>query len=319
MNPHTSAPAKTAGRQRRLAAVARWIALIVCLAHAHGAPAADPPAGATPTMEGVTVEGRRHLEQEASHYVRSVLVHEMYDSLVRWNVQVCPLVAGLPKDKGEFILWRISQVANAAHAPLGGEHCQANLFVIVTPEPDLLLSRWWRRNPRLYDITDGMGHVKGFLHDPRPIRGWYNVAFTDSDGGPASAASVAALSDNIFIDVPVITGRVGSRLHYTAVRELSSVIIVADERRISQLNIGQVSDYVAMIALAQVRPDADIADTPSILKLFREPASPPQGLSAWDQALLYGLYNTGQRSVLQSSAIVTRMMERIASSQDGPR
>jgi hypothetical protein len=275
-------------------------------------------------MDNITIEARKRLQQEASHYVRSVVVHYMYTSLVRWNTPVCPLVAGLPKDRGEFILWRISQVASAAHVPLAGEHCNANMFVIVTPVPDELLERWWRKNPRLYDTHSGMGHVNDFLHDKHPIRSWYNASFTDAAGAPVTSDSVLAslgggMGTSIFMGVPESREYRATRLQYNAVQSLSSVIIMVDERRIADFNLAQVGDYVALLGLAEIQPDAALGDTPSILRLFRHPDSLPPGLSAWDEALLYGLYNTGQQNVMQASSIVVKMTDRIGAAGEQGR
>jgi hypothetical protein len=82
--------------------------------------------------------------------------------------------------------------------------------------------------------------------------------------------------------------------------------------RTQDLNVGQLADYVAMVGLAEIRVDADLGETPTILQLFQESKNPPQGLSAWDQAFLYSLYNTRQASVLQASSIKTSMLKRIA-------
>jgi hypothetical protein len=55
-------------------------------------------------------------------------------------------VAGLNKQQGEFVLARLSEIAKTAGAPLGAETCKPNLYVIVTPDPELLLKQWWRRD-----------------------------------------------------------------------------------------------------------------------------------------------------------------------------
>ena len=85
----------------------------------------------------------------------------------------------------------------------------------------------------------------------------------------------------------------------------------ADGSRVAQLNMGQLADYVSMVGLAQIRLDANTGTAPTILGLFRESDSPPQGLSVWDRSFLEGLYSTDQSSVLQVSAIKARMVEQI--------
>src|SRR6202000_2554054 len=89
---------------------------------------------------------------------------------------------GLPSERGEFILARVSQVATAAHAPLAGEHCKPNFFIVVTSQPDLLLQKWVRRDPRMVNTCNGGGYLREFLHSRGPVRVWYNAEFRTRDG-----------------------------------------------------------------------------------------------------------------------------------------
>jgi hypothetical protein len=45
--------------------------------------------------------------------------------------------------------------------------------------------------------------------------------------------------------------------------------------------------------------------------LFRD-GTPPRGLTRWDKALLYSLYNTGHSDKLQVSEMESAMVKRIA-------
>jgi len=101
-------------------------------------------------------------------------------------------------------------------------------------------------------------------------------------------------------------------LIYGAVRALSAVVIVVDAARVAHLNMGQLADYVSMVGLAQIRPDADTGTAPTILGLFLQSDSPPQALSLWDRSFLRSLYETDQSSVLQVNAIAARMVDQIA-------
>lgn len=301
------------------AALAALAAFAALAAPAVAQPVSSPPVqpvAESPAQPTITVEARRLLQRQVDHYVSTVVIHYQQDSLVRWHVPVCPLAAGLPSERGEFLLWRISQIARTAHVALAGEHCKANFYVIVTPQPDLLLQKWLRRNPTMYNTSNGMAGINSFLHSKRPVRCWYNTEFRGSDGRSASADAVAAgLSGSglEMVRAPVMRAGAFSRLTYGALQSLSSVIIVVDLNRVQQLNIGQLADYVALSGLAEVRPDAELGDAPSILRLFQDSdASPPPGMSAWDEAFLYSLYNTSQASVMQASSIKTSMLQRIA-------
>jgi hypothetical protein len=290
---------------------------------AHSAEVSASPESSTKNAQGesrremdtVTVEAtrERELKRQISHFVSSFDVTYLNDSLQRWNTPICPLVAGLASEAGEFILARLSQVARDAHAPLAPEHCRPNLYVVVTNEPDLLIEKWVRRDRRSFNTCSGYGYIREFLHSRRPIRVLYNAALRSSDGAnrDLGALYVAGWRLDFSLNSCTSAGVAGTRLSYGAVQSLSSVIIVVDSARIAHLNIGQLADYVSMVGLAEIRLDGDTGTAPSVLGLFRQSDSPPQGLSLWDRSFLDGLYSTDQASVLQVSALKTRMFQQI--------
>jgi hypothetical protein len=234
-------------------------------------------------LDTVTVEGqreRKEVEREVNEFVLAVAVRSLHDSLSRWNTPVCPLVAGLPKEQGEFVLARLSQIAREAKAPLAGEHCKANFYIVVTPQPEVLLKKWQARDRRMFDTRNGMGHVRRFLDDPRAVRVWYNVGFASTDGKPITSDSLAgALVGTAFgmnlqlASIPTNTVSMATRLSYSAVRSLSSVIVVVDANHVQELSFGQLADYVGMVGLAEVNQDAEVGPVPTILRLSSEPRS----------------------------------------------
>jgi hypothetical protein len=277
-------------------------------------------------LDTVTVEAqreRKEVEREVNEFVLAVAVRSLHDSLSRWNTPICPLVAGLPKEQGEFVLARLSQIATEAKAPLAGERCTANFFIVVTPQPELLLNKWWARDRRMFDTRNGLGGVRTFLDTPRAVRVWYNVGFASADGKPITSASLAgalvgtSLGLNLqMANVPTVQVSTGTRLRYSAVRSLSSVIVVVDANRVQGLNFGQLADYVGMVGLAEVHQDAEVGPVPTILRLFRTSPDPPQGLSAWDQAFLSSLYGAEQASVMEESRIKRSMVSTLAPSPE---
>src|SRR5450631_3761667 len=68
----------------------------------------------------VTVEGQRNradLQRKVNTFLSSVIVHHHDWSFARWDQAVCPLVASLSHDEGEFMLTRLSAIVRAAGAP----------------------------------------------------------------------------------------------------------------------------------------------------------------------------------------------------------
>jgi hypothetical protein len=258
-------------------------------------------------LETVTVEARRQrelLERQLSTFVSSITIHSGNDSLARWQVPVCPLVAGLPFEQGEFVLKRVSQVASEAGIPLAPEGCDPNLLVVMTPEPEALLWKWWDRNHRLFNRDRGVGETKHKIRTDLPVRIFYNACNV-----APGLAKTFELSGQPLCG----TGTLGSRLDWNTVRVIYSVIAVVDLEQSKALGIGQLSDYVAMITLAQIRPQPELGAAPTILRLFHETdAARPHGLSAWDRTFLKSLYETNPANTMQISQIKTRMKEEIA-------
>lgn len=281
--------------------------------------AAAEAGGSDARLPKVTIEAAREqaLRRKVHQFLAAVIVRPSDETLLRWNAPVCPLVAGLPKALGEFILRRISRAALDARAPLAGKVCRPNLYVVATGEPDLFLKKWWARNPRMYDRRQGLIPLRRFLESSRPVRVWYNGALGCGDGGAVipgeSALTFAEANGSSFSPgAATCTDGIDTHLSYADTQSFSSVIIVIDLRRLKQTNIGQLADYIALIGLADVRLGADSGAAPSILRLFAARASAPPGLTVWDRALLYSLYNTRQQDKEQVSDMESSMIRRIA-------
>ncbi len=95
-----------------------------------------------------------------------------------------------------------------------------------------------------------------------------------------------------------------SRLSDETEDELQQAIIVLDTGAFEDANLVQVTDYIAMVALAQIDPDADPA-TPSILSLFKPAKAHEDMLTRWDQAYLSALYRTSQLDARAGSNLST--------------
>lgn len=290
--------------------------LLACVSASTGAWAGEDP------IPQVTVESARdaqRLKHDVDVFVSGAIIKSWDESLMRWDQPICPLVAGLTRPVAEFMLLRISNLARSVHAPLDGEKCQPNLFVLVAQNPPVFLKLLWRHNPRMFDTRNGIEQAKRFVETARPIRVWYNANEMSSDGAAASTfASILAQSAGLGsgqVDYPVFSqpSTLGSRLSHSVVRALSNVIVVIDAAQISKFNVGQLADYVGMVSLAQIDLDKSLGIAPSILKIFNpEETSPPLELTAWDRALLSALYSTSQKSRLQVSEMQAAVFKELA-------
>ncbi len=298
-----------------------WLALWLAAAQAAGQ-ATPAPGAAAPGVSGkplpqITVEADRvKLQHRLFTFVSSISRAIPRDeSLRRWQVPICPLVAGLTQDEGEFMLARLSQIVREAGAPLDKEHCvRPNLVVIVTPKPDELLRAWNAHRHAAGKLYDSAASFRRWRQTPRPIRVWYNHDFGSADGAPVLNGSLQVGPASW----GVASGgyeSLGSLMNVKDVLQFSSVAVIVDARQIVGLQIGQICDYIAMAALTEPDLDAPLGDAPTILRLFsaRATGTPlPEGLGAWDRAFLKALYNMSLAEVTQRSQITGRMLQDLA-------
>jgi hypothetical protein len=252
----------------------------------------------------VAPKDRAAVEREVRSFVNAIAVKPGDESLARWQLQIpfCPLVAGLPGNDGEYILSRVSKIAAAAGAPLAPEHCKGNFFVIVTSDPKGVLDAWSKRDVHMFgnEADQGGTKIREFTASS-PVRVWYNTEFYNFDGTPLGNTE----------------GRMNpsaraTRLEVNNYRALSSVMAIVDARRMKDVSFGQVAAYVAMIGLAQIRPEANVIEAPSILNLFAGAGKAPPGLTSWDESFLKAVYETRITDRAQIAAIRTAMVQDVA-------
>jgi hypothetical protein len=282
--------------------------------------AADPPKAQLDTVTVEAAKNRKALERQVSSFVSGIVVAPYEESLADWQPSVppCPLVAGMPRDDGEYMLERISIIAKAAGAPLADEHCKPNLFVIVTSQVDALFKAWGRRDPNMFGEMDGRGGSPGgtvvhkFLHSSVPVRAFYNASLVNSDGTVLGGGQ--AQGNGIGNEAGWNLRAEATRIQFNDVRNLASVIVIIDGPRAKGVSFGQLAAYVAMIGLAEIRLDARAGDAPSsILQLFASSGKEaPPGLSAWDEAFLRALYHLEHLDQHQLARVKTAMVGEIA-------
>ena len=256
----------------------------------------------------VTVEAQRDaakLRHDVDAFASSAFTKSFGESYMRWDHPVCPLVAGLKRQEGEFVLQRLSDIARSVHVPLAKEDCKPNFFVIVTRNPSTFIKVLWRRKPGIFDTRNGIAPVRRFVDLPRPIRVWYNAASIDAQSGAAFTDALAESAgiglDTVDFPVHVTPSTLGSRLTRAVVRNIESAILIVDPEKMQGLNIGQMVDYLALVGFAQVNLDKELTEAPSILKVFSSNGSSPPEMTLWDRALLHALYTTPQRDLMQLS------------------
>ena len=108
-------------------------------------------------------------------------------------------------------------------------------------------------------------------------------------------------------------GAIGaSRLMSPGSWTFGNVYVIVDQRQLHGVSQGQFADYIAMVSLAQIKPNAHPGDARSILTLFAStPQAAPAALSDWDQAFLRSLYATAPQATQPRSLISRGMMNEL--------
>jgi hypothetical protein len=306
-----------AKKQIRAGLLVFWGALLTqpSLAGDSSAPAqsSQAPKGQLDTITVEAARDRKAIERKVSSFVSGIAVAPYEQSLANWQSSdpLCPLVAGMPHDDGEYMLARISKIAKAAGAPLGEENCRPNFFVVITSQVDALFKAWGRRDPTMFGNAGGTV-IHKFLHSSTPVRAFYNASLYNSDGTPLGGGD--AQGSGFESETRWNLRAEATRIQFNDVRNLASVIVIIDGPRAKGVTFGQLAAYVAMIGLAEIRIDARPGDAPSsILRLFAGSgeAAPP-GLSAWDEAFLKALYHIEHLDQHQLARLKTEMVGEIA-------
>src|SRR5262245_5707432 len=85
----------------------------------HAAERSATSIASTESLDTVTVEAnRKRLQERVDSFVSAISVHATDDSLARWEVPICLLVAGLTQNSGEVVFNRILHAARDANVPI---------------------------------------------------------------------------------------------------------------------------------------------------------------------------------------------------------
>lgn len=210
------------------------------------------------------------------NYVRAAT--QLSNGMVsRRKPDLCPVVAGAGRDADRYVRSRLRQVAGEVGLKFAAKTCYPNLMILFSREPEVMLDQARRRGKIRYD-TISMPAIDRFKANPNPVR-W--LSYTNE---------VAAYGDMSSGDTDIRTMRApDSHILQPVASRLSNSLVVVDARKAEGVEIAALADYVSMIALADIRPDATQPDQASILNLFAEPGGPKR-LTTADQAYLRALY-----------------------------
>lgn len=275
-----------------------------------------PSAAGEPTqVDDVVVEAQR-LRDAAETFVREIAAPVRGRKAARWQGSVCVGVSGLRGEPAAFVADRVSDWAYSLGVSVSRPGCQPEVIIVFADDGSEAATGLIRRNPRLFrtgvgDSDRGAAALEAFRRSNKPIRWWQTSLPTNDDTGlplrrlpgqrPFTADNIRSPAD---LGTFGNTSGFGSRLSDTSRDDLVRTIVIVDRQAVALADLTKIADYVALVSLAQIDPDA-LPDAPSILRLFVPGEVQEETLTRWDRAYLEALYGSLQTSASQGSNLST--------------
>ncbi len=179
-------------------------------------------------------------------------------------------------------------------------------------------------------VSAGRAELEEFANSARPVRWWYvsdagSGAIQDRPGAALDrqtsgrSQARAAVSGLVTTDtgrdmegMDAVRGNASRTQSATARRnQLSYTLVVVDAGRVANVTPVAWMDYVSLVALAQIDPNAQTAGYDTVLNLFSSAQPASTGFSAWDDAYLKAVYRSRRDSGgnRQISDVARRMDE----------
>lgn len=267
-----------------------WLALPLAIAASLSAGAAAQT-DAAPTKD-ILIVGQR-LKSVLQDFVNSHTQAGPTDQLARWDREFCPRIWGLNQDQEDYVRARMALVAREVGLKTGRGRCPSKLTIVVTSQTRAIAAavaddfpdqNWKTRAP-----------LRKFVQDEGPVR-WVSIV-DECTGACASPNSLP-----------------NSRLSKATRPRLQAMIILVDSTRLKGISIGQLADFVSLVALSNP-PMSDKQDRRSILGLFNEAdgTSAQPELTNVDLTFLSALYNVREEFGVgeQRSSIVSQMTKSL--------
>ncbi len=121
------------------------------------------------------------------------------------------------------------------------------MFVIISDEPEQVIADWKQRDPGMFrwKSREGVSHSKG----PGPVLTWHNATDVPSEGDPLIDPVRGAAACDVSRAPPHRVARL--RTH-------QRVVVLVDARATGKVTLAQLTDYIAMVSLAQLDLTVDL-------------------------------------------------------------
>lgn len=251
-------------------------------------PPAVAPAEEPSTLDDIVVDGRR-LDELARTYVDAVAAPAKRRGLARWPGRICVGAVNMRRDLSQAVVDHVSSLALELGLRVGEPGCRPNIVVIFSADARSLATSLVEADRRAFHLGVG-GLDRGgvaldaFTRSEEPVR-WWHVSMPVIGASHVRAIRMPGDSGPIVVPGEGIVNR-GRPIS----DDLNKVVIIVDVDQLEGATLAALSEYIAMVALAQVDPEGDTSGYSTILNLFADPGG-VQRLSEWDMTYLRALYD----------------------------
>jgi len=173
--------------------------------------------------------------------------------VARWHGGVCPGVTGLPASWNATVTARVREVASQVGAPVAAKDCRPNIDIVFTKNPQTLLDGVRAAKSWLLGYHD-LAQEKKLATVSHALQAWYMTQTVDAQGGiytddklhPEGVSLGGVYFPNAHVEYWS-----GNHLGDERRSELMHVLVVVDLAKVDGIRFSAVTDYVALLSLAQ--------------------------------------------------------------------
>ncbi len=258
-------------------------------------------------LEDVVVDGRK-LREAVDDFVDEIVAPPANHGPARWHRRVCVGAVNFRREVAQVLVDQVSSVALQAGLEIGEPGCRPNILIMGTDDGGALARGLVEQTPRLFrPLYSGAARsseaLERFQQAAAPVRWWHvSMPVVRTTGTPG----VRMPNDE---RPPIFAGE--GRLRTPLRNDLLKVFVIVDVPAAEGIDVLRLGDYIGMVALAQIDPEADTSTYHTVLNLFEAPQSGIT-LTDWDLSYLQALYGAelNQRAVNQQGGEVSNSMFR---------
>lgn len=256
-----------------------WFLAVPVLCCLQGPALAEEGQDKVPDEPEVLVGGSLTDRELSQHYVRSLGMGPADQQIARWEMPICLSVLVNSEPIAERMEVRYRAIAEQVGLKVARGKCSPNVMIILAEDASGTVAQLTRRSLiGLAEVPRDKHHL--MTDEEAPIRWWYDFIVTSRD---------AHLRYENFSS---------SNIQTNTVRQLTRATVVINAPLVTGRAVDSLTDYVALVTLAEMWPDREPRSVGSILDLFNEEPSPDLAsagvsvprLSALDRRFLCEVY-----------------------------